>query len=120
MKGIEWGIYYNKFGTRKFDPKALEAKIITLMEDEEITRHAGIYEYLIDGEERHLSLRAFSEKMKRTAYEKQKGICPVCKEHFEYEKMEGDHITPWHLGGQTNAKNCQMLCKLDNRTKSGK
>ena len=120
MKGIEWGIYYNKFGTRKFDPKALEAKIITLMEDEDITRHAGIYEYLIDGEERHLSLRAFSEKMKRTAYEKQKGICPVCKEHFEYEKMEGDHITPWHLGGKTTSENCQMLCQSDNRTKSGK
>ena len=120
MKGIEWGIYYNKFGTRKFDPKALEAKIIALMEDEDITRHAGIYEYLIDGEERHLSLRAFSEKMKRTAYEKQKGICPVCKEHFEYEKMEGDHITPWHLGGKTTSENCQMLCQSDNRTKSGK
>lgn len=120
MKGIEWGIYYNKFGTRKFDPKALEAKIITLMEDEDITRHAGIYEYLIDGEERHLSLRAFSEKMKRTAYEKQKGICPVCKEHFEYEEMEGDHITPWHLGGKTTSENCQMLCQSDNRTKSGK
>ena len=120
MKGIEWGIYYNKFGTRKFDPKALEAKIITLMEDEDITRHAGIYEYLIDGEERHLSLRAFTEKMKRTAYEKQKGICPVCKEHFEYEEMEGDHITPWHLGGKTTSENCQMLCQSDNRTKSGK
>lgn len=120
MKGIEWGIYYNKFGTRKFDPKALEAKIITLMEDEDITRHAGVYEYLIDGEERHLSLRAFSEKMKRTAYEKQKGICPVCKEHFEYEEMEGDHITPWHLGGKTTSENCQMLCQSDNRTKSGK
>lgn len=120
MKGIEWGIYYNKFGTRKFDPKALEAKIIALMEDEDITRHAGIYEYLIDGEERHLSLRAFSEKMKRTAYEKQKGICPVCKEHFEYEEMEGDHITPWHLGGKTTSENCQMLCQSDNRTKSGK
>ena len=120
MKGIEWGIYYNKFGTRKFDPKALEAKIITLMEDEDITRHAGVYEYLIDGEERHLSLRAFSEKMKRTAYEKQKGICPVCKEHFEYEEMEGDHIAPWHLGGKTTSENCQMLCQSDNRTKSGK
>ena len=120
MKGIEWGIYYNKFGTRKFDPKALETKIITLMEDEDITRHAGIYEYLIDGEERHLSLRAFSEKMKRTAYEKQKGICPVCKEHFEIEGMEADHITPWHEGGKTSAENCQMLCKECNRRKSGK
>lgn len=120
MKGIEWGIYYNKFCARKFDPKALEIQIISLMEDEDITRHAGIYEYLIDGEERHLSLRAFTEKMKRTAYEKQKGICPVCKKHFEFEEMEGDHITPWHLGGKTTAENCQMLCQNDNRTKSGK
>ena len=120
MKGIEWGMYYNKFGAGKFDPKALETKLVALMEDEDVTRHAGIYEYLIDGEERHLSLRVFSEKMKRTAYERQKGICPTCKNHFDFEKMEGDHITPWHLGGKTLAENCQMLCQNDNRTKSGK
>ena len=41
-------------------------------------------------------------------------------EHFEIEEMEGDHITPWHLGGKTTADNCQMLCKDDNRRKSGK
>jgi 5-methylcytosine-specific restriction endonuclease McrA len=34
--------------------------------------------------------------------------------------MEADHITPWHEGGKTNAENCQMLCKDDNRRKSGK
>ncbi len=34
--------------------------------------------------------------------------------------MEADHITPWHLGGETAADNCQMLCKEDNRRKSGK
>ncbi|MBX7064546.1 MAG: HNH endonuclease [Saprospiraceae bacterium] len=34
--------------------------------------------------------------------------------------MEGDQITPWHLGGKTTAENCQMLCKDDNRRKSGK
>ena len=33
--------------------------------------------------------------------------------------MEADHITPWHDGGKTNAVNCQMLCKEDNRRKSG-
>jgi 5-methylcytosine-specific restriction endonuclease McrA len=58
--------------------------------------------------------------MKREAYERQKGICPVCKKKFELGQMEGDHIKPWHLGGKTNAANCQMLCKMDNRTKSGK
>jgi 5-methylcytosine-specific restriction endonuclease McrA len=60
------------------------------------------------------------DKQKREAYERQKGICPVCTEHYEIEEMEGDHITPWHLGGKTTSDNCQMLCKDDNRRKSGK
>jgi 5-methylcytosine-specific restriction endonuclease McrA len=34
--------------------------------------------------------------------------------------MEADHITPWSKGGKTTAANCQMLCKADNRIKSGK
>ena len=43
----------------------------------------------------------------------------MCKKHFEINEMEADHITPWHEGGKTIAKNCQMLCKEDNRRKSG-
>ena len=54
------------------------------------------------------------------AFEKQKGICSECKEEFKIEEMEADHITPWHEGGQTIADNCQMLCREDNRRKSGK
>ena len=34
--------------------------------------------------------------------------------------MEADHILPWHSGGKTELSNCQMLCKMDNRTKSGR
>lgn len=120
MKGLDWGLYFNKFGTGKHDPKALENRIADLMEDEDVTRPAGIYEYLLDGEERHLSIRAFSEKMRRAAYERQKGKCPVCKKHFDISEMEADHITPWHEGGKTIKENCQMLCKDDNRRKSGK
>jgi len=36
---------------------------------------------------------------------------------FEIEEMEADHITPWHQGGKTTEKNCQMLCKDCNRRK---
>ncbi len=39
---------------------------------------------------------------------------------FDISEMEADHITPWHEGGKTSAENCQMLCKDDNRSKSGK
>ena len=34
--------------------------------------------------------------------------------------MEADHIDPWHSGGKTDAENCQMLCREDNRRKGGK
>jgi hypothetical protein len=120
MKGIAWGDLYNVFKDQEFDPKELETKIARLMEDEDVTNKKGIYSYVLDGKEKHLNIRAFSNNQKREAYERQKGICPVCKEHFEIDEMEADHITPWHEGGRTSADNCQMLCKEDNRRKSGK
>jgi 5-methylcytosine-specific restriction endonuclease McrA len=39
---------------------------------------------------------------------------------FQLSEMEGDHIKPWREGGKTNAANCQMLCKGDNRIKAGR
>jgi hypothetical protein len=122
MKGLDWVVFYNKHGAGKCDPKQLEARIVDLMQDEDITRHSGIYEYLLSGEdrktERVLSIRAFSPKMARTAYERQKGICPVCKKHFDIEDMHADHITPWSKGGKTTPENCKMLCADCNRRKS--
>lgn len=119
MKGIEWGPLYDEFNGKTLDAKALEAEIGTLMEDEDVTRKKGIYAYVLTRKEKHLNIRSFTDKQKREAYEKQKGICTVCKKHFELDQMEADHITPWHDGGKTNAENCQMLCKEDNRRKSG-
>lgn len=120
MKGIEWGILYNDFKDQKFDPKILEQEVSKLMEDDDVGNKKGIYIFVLTRKEKFLNIRAFSPNQKREAYERQKGICPVCKEHFEIEQMEGDHITPWHEGGKTSAENCQMLCKEDNRRKSGK
>ena len=119
MKGIQWGFLYNQFKTKKFDHKKLEEEITKLMQDEDVTNKKGIYEYVLTRKEKYLNIRAFSDNQKREAYERQVGICPVCKEHFAIEKMESDHITPWHEGGKTIADNCQMLCKDDNRRKSG-
>jgi 5-methylcytosine-specific restriction endonuclease McrA len=70
--------------------------------------------------ERHLNIRAFSDNMKREAYERQNGICAKCEKHFELSEMEGDHVKPWREGGKTIAANCQMLCKDGNRRKSAK
>ena len=80
----------------------------------------GIYWYVLDGDERHLDLRAFDGNTRREAYERQNGICPLCGRHFELEEMEADHISPWAKGGRTTAENCQMLCRDCNRKKSAK
>ena len=120
MKGIDWGRLYHEHKGDALDPAALEAKIKDLMMDDEVTAKKGIYEYLLTGDEKHLSIRQFSDSQKREAYERQEGICPMCKKHFEIDQMEGDHIDPWHSGGKTDAANCQMLCKHCNRLKSGK
>jgi hypothetical protein len=120
MKGVSFGILYNKYKDTAFDSKKLEEEITHLMQDEDVTKKSGIYEYVLTRKEKHLNIRAFTDKQKRESYEKQKGICTKCKEHFEISEMEADHITPWHEGGKSNTKNCQMLCKNDNRVKSGK
>lgn len=118
MKGLEWGVFYNKYGAGQYDPKQLEARIVDLMDNEDVTKSSGIYEYLLDGDERHLSIRAFTPKMARAAYERQKGVCTKCKKHFEIDGMQADHITPWSKGGKTITENCQMLCADCNRRKS--
>lgn len=120
MKGIDWGILYNKFKNEKYDSKILEGEITILMMDEDVTNKKGIYYFVLTRNEKHLNIRAFSDNQKREAYERQKGVCVKCQKTFEIHEMEADHIKPWHEGGKTSAENCQMLCKNDNRTKSGK
>ena len=120
MKGVNYGILYNNFKDKEFDAKKLEEEITTLMQDEDVTKKSGIYEYVLTRNEKYLSIRAFTDKQKRESFERQKGICVKCGVEFEINEMEADHITPWHEGGKTTAENCQMLCKYDNRIKSGK
>jgi len=120
MKGLDWGYLYDTYHDQIYDTTALEQQIHDLMEDDEIMKKSGIYSYVLSGDLRDLSFRTFDKKQKREAYERQGGICPLCGKHFEFEEMEGDHITPWKEGGVTTADNCQMLCRDCNRRKGSK
>ena len=120
MKGVDWGSLYNRFKDEVYDTVELEKEIAQLIADDDVEKKKGIYPYVLTRDERHLGIRAFSDSVKQKVYEKQEGVCPSCKEHFDIAFMEGDHITPWHEGGKTIEANCQMLCKDCNRRKSGK
>jgi len=120
MKGVEWGLLYNKYKDVVFDTTAIEEETAKLIADDDVTKKSGIYPYILTRDERHLSIRAFTDSMKQKVYERQNGICVKCGKHFELSEMEADHITPWHEGGRTTEENCQMLSKECNRRKSGK
>lgn len=119
MKGLPWGLFYNKHGERTdLDPKALEEQVSSLMADGDVTRKSGVYEYVLEGDERALNIRAFDDRERREAYERQKGFCAICGDHFEFEEMHADHIVPWSRGGHTTPDNCQMLCRDCNLKKA--
>lgn len=125
MKGLPWGIYYNRYHKNTYNPIALEQEVATLMADDDVTKKSGIYKYVLEKaigtiDPSGLSIRTFSDSQKRTVYTQQGGICTCCGKKYKYEEMEGDHIKPWSKGGKTEIANLQMLCRDCNRRKSNK
>ena len=120
MKSVPWGPLYRIHGKDKLDPNAIEKEIEELLADDEIAKKGGIYEYILTRDKKYLNFRTFLEGDKRKAYNEQKGICPHCHKHFEYNQMEGDHVVPWSQGGKTEYSNLQMLCRECNRRKGNR
>ena len=125
MKTVPWGELFNKHGDKFPDSNKLESRVAELMLDDEITNRVGIYSYVLDGNEKHLNLRLFSDSQKVTMFERQNGRCANAKfsghndnDVFTIDEMEADHIKPWSEGGKTTLDNGQMLCKMCNRLKS--
>lgn len=134
-EGQDWGILYNKYKDKAYNTNEMRALIDKLLQDEDVTKQAGIIPYVLSDrtryDEKYLSIRVFSEQMKRRVYTKQtadaqaKGLsnCPCCAANgittiYTFEEMQGDHITPWSQGGRTVEDNLQMLCQRCNNDKS--
>ena len=117
MKGLDWGRLYRIYKGYTNNPVALEAEISRLMADDEVTCKKGVYEYVLSNGTavNKLSLREFSEKDKRTMYEKQHGLCPIDGQHYEISEMEAHHIIAWDNGGKTILENCVMVAKKNHK-----
>jgi 5-methylcytosine-specific restriction endonuclease McrA len=120
MKGLNWAELYDKYRNETLNTEELERRISALIRDGEIQKQTGIIPYVLTGDERHLDLRSFPEDIKLAVWERQSHICPICGKEFDFEFMEGDHITPWREGGRTVTENCQMLCRECNRRKGAR
>jgi len=56
MKGLPWGRFYNDHRNDKFNAAELEQKISRLIDDDDVSRNSGIFEYLLTGNEKSLNL----------------------------------------------------------------
>lgn len=125
MKGLDWCHLYNLYSKNTYNSSVMANEAKRLHMDDDVQKYKGIYEFLLCRDfdpfaGRLLNLRAFDKRDKIEAYNRQEGVCPICRLYFEFDEMEGDHILPWSKGGRTDEDNCQMLCKDCNRKKADK
>ena len=117
MQGVAWGLLYNKHRHDNLDPVWMQQQVRELMANEEGMKKSGIYQYVLEGDEKILQPRQFDKSTAMTMYEKQCHRCAMCGEEKDFKDMHADHIVPWSKGGKTEISNCQMLCISCNEKK---
>jgi hypothetical protein len=138
MKGLEWGRLYEEYHAKSYNAAKMAAEVKKLMADDAVTNNRGIFEYLLGGatDTKLLDVRVFDPKTKRAAYAKQtqaaqakgKSNCPLCavgnnankNRIYDFDEMDADHVAAWSKGGDSSAKNCEMLCITHNRAKGNR
>lgn len=138
MCGLEWGRLYETYHTKAFNPSKISEQVQSLYADSYVKNRKGIFEYVLGGSEdtKLLQVRVFDEATKKSKYKqqtkdaKEKNVsnCPLCAvgnnsnktKIWSQNEMDADHVTAWSKGGETDIKNCQMLCKTHNRAKGNK
>ncbi len=72
MKGIDWGLLYNRYGTKQYNYSAIIAETEKLFENQYITNQKGIFEYVLSDhtaeDYRLLCIRMFDDDTKTLAY----------------------------------------------------
>jgi hypothetical protein len=138
MRGVEWGRLYELYHGKSYDPQKMSGDLKKLAADDYVTSRKGIFEFLLGGsvDTKLLHVRVFDSKVKRVAYARQtqaaeeKGVsnCPLCAighaanktRIYKFDEMDADHVSAWSKGGDSSAKNCQMLCIIHNRAKGNR
>jgi len=137
MKGLEWDRLYEQYHNKSNNPKKVSEEVRKLYGDPYIKKRKGVFEHILGGslDTKLLEVRVFDEATKKYLFEtesrsRKKGNsnCPLCfighdsneNKIWKFKEMDADHVTAWSIGGATDAKNRQMLCKTHNRAKGNK
>ena len=115
LTGVDWNALHKVHGHEDLDLPNIQSRCEKLFADPDVTNAAGVYAYVLDGDERHLNIRAFDKRQRQMAYAKQKGRCAISGTKLPIEEMDADHKVPWSKGGKTIDDNCRMVSKHINR-----
>lgn len=121
----EWGRLVREYGHKaKEDGVRRCAQVAKLMEttgaDGAIRNVAGIYDYVLSGNEQSLELRLFDEATRRAVWTAQGKRSAISGKDLKWEDAHADHIVPWKEGGKTNLDNCQVIHRDENLKKGAK
>ena len=136
---MEWGRLYETYHGKTYDPAKMSADVQKLCgrrRTSRIARESSSTSSAARPDKKLLAVRVFDEKTKRVAYNKQtqaaqakgKSNCPLCavgenankSRIYKLNEMDADHVSAWSKGGDSSAKNCQMLCITHNRAKGNR
>ena len=138
MKGLEWGRLYEEYHGKSYNPKMMSDDVDRLAADSYVGSRKGIFEFLLGGsvDTNLLEVRVFDDKVKQVAYASQtqsaegkgESNCPLCaighaankSRVYKLKEMDADHVSAWSKGGESSAKNCEMLCITHNRAKGNR
>jgi hypothetical protein len=133
MKGLEWGRLYEEHHGKSYDPNKMSEEVKKLAADDAVTSRKGIFEYLLGGsvDTKLLEVRVFDKKVARTHMRSRRrqsrarasrtarsahwGTARTKSRIYKFDEMDADHVAAWSKGGDSSAKNCQMLCITHNR-----
>jgi uncharacterized protein RhaS with RHS repeats len=85
----------------------------------------GINKMFNEGDDNLPNKRKYTKKDREKLMDNADGKCEYCGDEISMESgtgksMEGDHITPWSIGGTTDEDNGAATCRDCNRAKSNK
>ena len=138
MQGRDWGRLYEAYHNQSYDPTAVSAQSKQLYGDPYVKNRQGIFEYILGGgtDTKLLDIRIFDKATAQSIYSQQtkkvegkgRSNCPLCaighaanqSKIWTFGEMEADHVSAWSKGGDSSAKNCQMLCVPHNRAKGNR
>ena len=138
MKGLKWGRLYELYHSKSYDPAVVSAEVKRLYGDPYVKHRRGIFEYVLGGlqDSKLLEVRVFEDPTKKSVYATQTAAaqangtsnCPLCavghaanqSKIWSLSEMDADHVSAWSKGGDSSAKNCQMLCSTHNKAKGNR